>query len=264
MYKSFILPLFYYCCHLWDNCTKEQAQSLENLHLDALRTICGAVRGTSHEKLYAETNQKPLIKRREESKLVLFYKMVNDIAPSYLCNLLPNNVSDKSNYNLRNRDKFQTIRCKSNNYFNSFLPSTIRLWNNLPENITNANTVGQFRRLITSSYINKIFDLNFGSRFCQIIHWRLRLGCSDLNGDLYERFVSETSSCLCAYPFEDAFHYFFVCPRYHDIRNDLYFYKNGCTLTDVLFGNDTVSKETNMHILRSVHEYIVQSKRFHL
>ena len=55
MYTSFILPHFDYADVVWDNCTKKLAEELENLHLDAIRTIIGAVRGTSHEKLYLES-----------------------------------------------------------------------------------------------------------------------------------------------------------------------------------------------------------------
>ena len=37
MYTYFILPNFEYCCHLWDNCTKEQSMMLEYLYLDAMQ-----------------------------------------------------------------------------------------------------------------------------------------------------------------------------------------------------------------------------------
>jgi hypothetical protein len=61
LYKAYILPIFDYCDHVWSNCTQEQERNLEKLHLDAIRTICGAVRGTSHEKLYQETGLCPLV-----------------------------------------------------------------------------------------------------------------------------------------------------------------------------------------------------------
>ena len=54
MYKSFILPQFDYADIVWDNCTTKLADELESLDLDAIRTIIGAVRGTSHETLYTE------------------------------------------------------------------------------------------------------------------------------------------------------------------------------------------------------------------
>ena len=39
MYKSFILPLFDYADIVWDNCIDTQSKMLENLHLEAIRSI---------------------------------------------------------------------------------------------------------------------------------------------------------------------------------------------------------------------------------
>ena len=55
LYKSFILPHFDYADALWDNCTIALSEMLENLNLEAIRTITGSVRGTSHHKLYKES-----------------------------------------------------------------------------------------------------------------------------------------------------------------------------------------------------------------
>ena len=54
MYTSFILPIFDYADVDWDNCTQAKPDSLENIQIDALRSISGSVRGTSHEILYQE------------------------------------------------------------------------------------------------------------------------------------------------------------------------------------------------------------------
>ena len=47
MYKSFILPQFDYADIVWDNCSGTLSNMLENLHLEAIRIILGAVTGTS-------------------------------------------------------------------------------------------------------------------------------------------------------------------------------------------------------------------------
>lgn len=54
MYKSFIVPILDYADVVWDNCAEYQVTALEELQLDALRTIVGTVRGTSHNNLYKE------------------------------------------------------------------------------------------------------------------------------------------------------------------------------------------------------------------
>ena len=64
MYRSFILPQLDYADVIWDNCSLKLAEDLESLHLDAVGTIIGAVRGTSHQKLYAESGFTTLRERR--------------------------------------------------------------------------------------------------------------------------------------------------------------------------------------------------------
>ena len=47
-----------------------QSDELEKLNLDAIRSIIGAVRGTSHHKLYEESGFIPLKERRTRHKLI--------------------------------------------------------------------------------------------------------------------------------------------------------------------------------------------------
>ena len=89
MYKSFILPHFDYGDVIWDNCTQTLSNELEEIHLDALRTIVGTVRGTSHNLLYRESGFTCLKERRRRHKLILYFKIVNDITPAFLKTLYP-------------------------------------------------------------------------------------------------------------------------------------------------------------------------------
>ena len=54
-FELILLPQFYYADTVWDNCSGTLSNMLENLHLEAIRIILGAVRGTSHEKLSKES-----------------------------------------------------------------------------------------------------------------------------------------------------------------------------------------------------------------
>ena len=64
IYRSFVLPQLDYADVIWDNCSLKLAEELESLHLDAIRIIIGAVRGTSHQKLYTESGFTTLRERR--------------------------------------------------------------------------------------------------------------------------------------------------------------------------------------------------------
>ena len=90
MYRSFILPQLDYADVIWDNCSLILAEELESLHLDAIRTIIGAVRGTSHQKLYTESGFTTL---RERHKIIMYYKIIQENTPTYLKEHLPPLVS---------------------------------------------------------------------------------------------------------------------------------------------------------------------------
>ena len=58
---------------------------------------------------------------------------------------MPRLVGDSNPYSLRNANDIQSIRVRTNLFFNSLFPSTIRAWNSLPQDIKDANTVTAFK-----------------------------------------------------------------------------------------------------------------------
>ena len=58
--------------------------------------------------------------------------MFNNLSPEYRSSLIPPTVNTLSQYNLRNAQNIHTVNTRTTQYFNSFLPSSIREWNNLP------------------------------------------------------------------------------------------------------------------------------------
>ena len=59
------------------------------------------------------------------------YKIINNDSPSYLVDLLPYRVQEISHYNLRSRVNFEVPISRLCSYETSFIPSTLRLWNEL-------------------------------------------------------------------------------------------------------------------------------------
>ena len=66
--------------------------------------------------------------------------MQNGLAPDYLVDLVPPRVGNETPYCLRNADNYQQVHATSRLYFDSFLPSTIREWHNLPADVKSAQT----------------------------------------------------------------------------------------------------------------------------
>ena len=120
----------------------------ENLHLEGIRIILGAVRGTSHQE---ESGFCTLKERRRRHKLILFYKMVNGVCPDYLSDLLPPLVSIRNPYHRRRPLERVIPPHKTDIYQKSFIPSTTMLWNSIPENIKQSTSIIELKRYLSIS-----------------------------------------------------------------------------------------------------------------
>ncbi|XP_076452566.1 uncharacterized protein LOC143288125 [Babylonia areolata] len=218
MYKSFILPHFDYADILWDNCSDAQSNMLESLHLEAIRIIVGAVKGTSHTKLHEE--------RRPLERAV--------------------------------------PHCKTNLYSDSFIPSTTKLWNSVPDNIKCSDSLSLLKRYLSSSDTAVPPHYYIGNREEQIHHCRLRLNMSNLNQDLFDRHLRPDTNCSCGYPAETVEHFLLHCPNYNNIRENTIatLPANSTNLNTLLRGDRVISSLENEHIFLTVQDFIEQSKRF--
>ena len=191
---------------------------MEDLHLEAIRTITGLVRGTSHENLHRESGICSLTERRKRHKVLFYHKLINDYAPDYLKSLLPPLVSTQNPYPRRRPLERTVPRCKTETYASSFFPSTTKLWNGLPPHIQASPSISQLKRHLGSTDTVVPEWFYFGNRQQQIIHCRLRQQMSDLNSDLQKRHLLNDPVCACGYPNETAEHFLLHCPRYKDRR----------------------------------------------
>ena len=154
-------------------------------------------------------------------------------------------VGATSRYNLRNSNSLQTIDARTNQYLHSFLRSTVRAWNNLPNDVKQRTSVNSFKYNLKPEKIQTPKHFYFGSRKAQILHTRLRTNCSSLNLDLFHRNITESPLCHCG-SVEDSQHFFFHCRTYHQHRiellNTIAQYMN-LSLQLLLYGNPSLSLE---------------------
>ena len=190
--------------------------------------------------------------------------MVHNIAPSYLSSLVPQPVNAASAYNLRNQNDIQNIPARTNYYFNSFLPSSIRDWNSLPLDTRNSDSLETFKRKLNrgDNFVPKYYYT--GNRKLQVLHARIRTKCSSLNYDLFQRNINDSPLCQCG-DIENAEHFFLLCPFYNNQRTD--FINSGSVYSNVslqiiLYGNNMLSYHANIAIFEAVHKYIYDTKSF--
>ena len=77
------------------------------------------------------------------SKLVMFYKIINNLIVVPSLPLIPLSTCTRG-YS----QHFRIPHAKINTHLYSFLPSTIKLWNNLPQNIVDQPSLNSFKNLL--------------------------------------------------------------------------------------------------------------------
>ena len=264
IYVSFIRPILEYSNAIWDNCTEHEKLNLEKIQNEAARISTGCTKLVSLRDLYKETGWDTLDTRRKNHKLMLFYKMSNNLTPSYLSSLVPALVNESSNYNLRNANDFRPLQTRTQLYSNSFLPSTIREWNNLSDTIRCSSSSFSFKANISTSNSKPPPYYYSGKRKAQIYHTRLRTNCSALNLCLFQKNIIDSPLCVCG-EVESTDHFLMRCNLYQHLRLSLVnSVAQYCTVTTeiLLYGNPTLPDDQNIEIFDAVQLFIISSKRF--
>ena len=148
---------------------------------------------------------------------MLFYKMYYSLSPPYLSTLVPPLVGQSSRYNLRNANDLQTIDARTKQYFNSFLPSTVRDWNSLLPEVKTSDTAIAFKSSLKKDNLIVPKHFYIGERRLQILHTRLRTKCSSLKYDIFLRRLNDSPLCRCG-DLENAEHFLLQCPIYQQQR----------------------------------------------
>lgn len=260
MYFSFIRPLLEYSDVVWDNCTLQQKNELESVQNEAARIVTGATKLCNIDKMYNELKWETLATRRKKHKLVLFFKMKNNISPQFLTNLIPGQTQTR--YSLRNNSDIPTVRCNTQLYKESFLPSVIRDWNALPEHIKNSPSLNAFKRNLNRNMFKSPKYYYSGSRYGHVLHTRLRLGCSSLNYDLFRKSITDSPHCTCG-DIETNSHFLLYCPKYQlQRRNHLSDLPCGFTYQNLIYGSEHLNNDENNLLFLKVQQYILASGRF--
>ena len=131
IYISYVRSLFEYSSIGWDNCTAEQANSIEKLQNEAACIVIGLTRCISLKKLYNECGWESLALRRKNQKLKFIYKVTHNMVPEYIQDIIPSSVGEISRHDLRNRQNISTVPQRTTIFAQSCIPSSTSAWNTI-------------------------------------------------------------------------------------------------------------------------------------
>ena len=146
LYKAYILPHLEYCSPLMLGITDGLINKLENTNYHILKSVLGFCGSTSYEYLLNLVGISTLKKRREYHALLMVYKSINNLGPSYLQELFKLKTV---NYNLRGSGTLLEMpRFNLEFCHRSFRYLGAQLWNTLPTKIREAEDFPSFKLLL--------------------------------------------------------------------------------------------------------------------
>ncbi len=176
--------------------------------------------------------------------------------------------------NVRNERKFtlNTMPYSHDYYKKSVIPSSIKSWNSLPNDIRTNASYQSFKGNLSQVYTSSPSALlNYGNRLVQMAHTRIRVNFSNLNSHLYRYNLIASPNCARCNTPETPRHYFFNCTSYTIQRNIMlesiqkllsdHDINVRITINLLLQGNQEISYNINTKIFDIVHKFINDTAR---
>ena len=264
-------------CEFSQNITlSNQMEKLESIQYSAALAVTGAWKGTSRVKLYDELGWESLNLRRWYRRLVLFYKIVNNLTPDYT--RIPIPPLRQSSYSLRYPATVGQINARTACFSASFYPSCLLEWNKLPHKIRKSPTIGSFKNKLLPLIrpppkpVYSIHD----PRGLAILT-QLRVGLSMLNLHKFRHNSRDTLNPMCPSNdgVEDTEHFLLHCHSYDACRTDLLDslsstlqpydlpnLSNALILKLIPYGDERLSVDSNSEILKATLRYTYATQRF--
>ena len=195
-------------------------EKLESVQYSAARAVTGTWKGTSREKLYIELGWESLSSRRWSRRLILFYKIMNNLAPLYTKEPIPQ--PHQTNYFLHNQDVVGRMRARTEQFQPD--PNCISEWNKLDPEIRLAPSVAVFKNKLLSVIrppAQSVFGIHDPLGLSYLT--QLKVGLSKLNFHKFSHNFRDTIGPMCPTNdgIEDTEHFLLLCPSYDIQRRDI-------------------------------------------
>ena len=155
-YQGYILPLIDYGSYTWGSTSKLNIERLSKLQKRAAREILKADFDTPSSEMFNKLGWSTAAKRHNYNKAVLTFKVLNDLTPEYISNLLkPTFKTHNRNLWSATNGSLSVPRSRTSLFDRSFSATAPKLWNSLPKEIITASSLEKFKQLAKTHFMNR-------------------------------------------------------------------------------------------------------------
>ena len=139
-------PILEYAAAVWSPHLQYQIHQIGKVQRSASRFVTNDFSYHSSVTSMLVCIRWPLLEyRRNYLKLIIFYKIIHGLV-------------DASTSTRGRSQRFVTAFARTDSYLYSFLPSTINLWNSLPESLIDLNDINHFKRDLSLHLLYILID----------------------------------------------------------------------------------------------------------
>lgn len=147
-YNTFVRPSLEYASTVWDPHTQANINKVESIQRRAARFVTNNYDPrASVTTLLQDLNWPTLQHRRQLAKLIMMYRITYHLIEIPSITYLIPSRSGTRGHNIRYLQPSTRVLA----YQYSFFPSTIRLWNNLPQTLVSSGSIDIFRHSLTNT-----------------------------------------------------------------------------------------------------------------
>ena len=150
LYFSLVQPIIDYACSVWGQCSNNAIDKLSRLQKRAARVVTGNFDYTSShgEVIVRDLKWQSFQQRRDYFIATMMFKCIHGLAPTHMINELEM-VCERHAYSTRNAESLNVVVPKPNLecFKRSFRFSGAKVWNSLPNNLQNLQSVNSFKQL---------------------------------------------------------------------------------------------------------------------
>ena len=146
IYHALLQPHFDYCNIVWGNCRITLLNKIQKLQNRTARVLTYSNYDANAGHLFELLGWKNLASQQQIQGATMVFKSLHGLAPDYLCSKFERR---ETAYNLRDSENKLNVPLPRTNYYkNSFSYSGATLWNSLPRDIRQAESLELFKSLI--------------------------------------------------------------------------------------------------------------------